>query len=58
MKYETASLQASELSPAVTFLCANAPSPPSTPTATLTTQDLIIVEWVPPTDGGSPILGY
>lgn len=42
----------------VTMICADVPSPPAAPTLTLGTIDLIIVDWLPPSDGGSAVLGY
>lgn len=42
-----------------TFMCANIPNAPPVPTTVLNTLDMIVIEWLPPTnDGGTPILGY
>jgi hypothetical protein len=43
----------------VTFLCANAPDSPATPTLLLRSIDIVMISWEPPAnDGGTPILGY
>lgn len=59
LRYITTALETSDWSNPATMICANVPDIPSAPTASIATQDLIIVDWLPPTfDGGSPILGY
>jgi hypothetical protein len=48
----------SDASAPVTMICADVPESPAAPVLLLGSLDLILIEWEPPADGGSPILGY
>lgn len=59
LRYNTVAAEVSEWSATLTVMCASVPNAPATPTLTLGTLDIIIVDWLPPADdGGSAVLGY
>jgi hypothetical protein len=51
-------LQISPTSPTVTLYCADKPSAPTIPLVAWKDINRIVLNWTPPNDNGSPILGY